>query len=60
MRCPKTNEEHADHDFDGNGESTTGCDCVDVNQAVDLTLTPTLDCAEGEESYEDPEGSNDD
>lgn len=58
MKCLRTGVEHTDFDFDGNGESTTGCDCVNADLAEDLTSTPTEDAPEGEESYENPEGSD--
>jgi len=70
MKCPTTGEEHQDFDFDADGLSTTGlCDCISVildpnrNAAAsaefNLEMTPTEDGPEGEESYENPEVSDD-
>lgn len=48
---------HADFDFDGAGFSTLGCDCrIDIDD--DLDSTPTEEGPEGEESYEEPKGSD--
>ena len=49
MECPKTGKKHEDFDFDGNGDSTAGCDCARPELAEDLTLTPTEFGPEGEE-----------
>lgn len=59
MTCLESKAEHMDHDFDGKGLSTTGCDCTNPDMVEDLDLTPTEDGPEGEESYEEPEGSDD-
>lgn len=59
MKCSLTGVEHRDYDFDGNGESTTGCDCInDYTEGLDPDRI-VEDGPEGEESYENPEGCDD-
>ena len=62
MKCPtELGLQHIELDFDGEGLSTTGCDCridVDSQALDDLDSTPTEDGPEGEESYEAPDGDD--
>lgn len=50
--------EHPAFEHDGNGDCTRpGCDCKG-GEAMDLSSTPTNPGPSGEESYDDPEGSD--
>lgn len=57
MKCSENGLPHSDSDFDGEGLSTTGCDCRTVADP-DLNSAPSLEGPGGEESYEEPEGDD--
>ena len=59
MQCKETGLKLREYDFDGGGASMTGCGCVILGLVEELNSTPYEDGPEGEESYEEPEGSDD-
>ncbi len=61
MICKESGEKHEVYDFDADGLSVTGCNCMEallIDHRADMT--PTLEGPVGEERYDDPSGDTED